>query len=200
MAAQLASGVSSRLATCALRGTGVACWPALRAFAVWPTIMRVSSSSSSSSSSSIDDSGSSPERPAKHVIPRHIVDVSHSRSSGPGGQNVNKVSTKVTLRMALAAAADFLPDDVLHRLREQQRTRLTKGDELVLQCDEERTQAANLKRAFARLQSYIDEASVTPKERLVQREMEPPERVKAQRRVEKRLQSVKKAMRRGGDD
>jgi len=162
--------------------------------------MRVSSSSSSSSSSSIDDSGSSPERPAKHVIPRHIVDVSHSRSSGPGGQNVNKVSTKVTLRMALAAAADFLPDDVLHRLREQQRTRLTKGDELVLQCDEERTQAANLKRAFARLQSYIDEASVTPKERLVQREMEPPERVKAQRRVEKRLQSVKKAMRRGGDD
>ena len=200
MAAQLASGVSSRLATCALRGTGVAGWPALRAIAVWPTIMRVSSSSSSSSSSSIDDSGSSPERPAKHVIPRHIVDVSHSRSSGPGGQNVNKVSTKVTLRMALAAAADFLPDDVLHRLREQQRTRLTKGDELVLQCDEERTQAANLKRAFARLQSYIDEASVTPKERLVQREMEPPERVKAQRRVEKRLQSVKKAMRRGGDD
>ena len=200
MAAQLASGVSSRLATCALRGTGVAGWPALRAFAVWPTIMRVSSSSSSSSSSSNDDSGSSPERPAKHVIPRHIVDVSHSRSSGPGGQNVNKVSTKVTLRMALAAAADFLPDDVLHRLREQQRTRLTKGDELVLQCDEERTQAANLKRAFARLQLYIDEASVTPKERLVQREMEPPERVKAQRRVEKRLQSVKKAMRRGGDD
>ena len=159
--------------------------------------MRVSSSSSSSSS---DDSGSSPERPAKHVIPRHIVDVSHSRSSGPGGQNVNKVSTKVTLRMALAAAADFLPDDVLRRLREQQRTRLTKGDELVLQCDEERTQAANLKRAFARLQSYIDEASVTPKERLVQREMEPPERVKAQRRAVKRLQSVKKAMRRGGDD
>ena len=197
MAAQFASGISSRLATCALRGTGVAGWPALRAFAVWPTSMRVSSSSSSSSS---DDSGSSPERPAKHVIPRHIVDVSHSRSSGPGGQNVNKVSTKVTLRMALAAAADFLPDDVLRRLREQQRTRLTKGDELVLQCDEERTQAANLKRAFARLQLYIDEASVTPKERLVQREMEPPERVKAQRRAEKRLQSVKKAMRRGGDD
>ena len=197
MAAQFASGISSRLATCALRGTGVAGWPALRAFAVWPTSMRVSSSSSSSSS---DDSGSSPERPAKHVIPRHIVDVSHSRSSGPGGQNVNKVSTKVTLRMALAAAADFLPDDVLRRLREQQRTRLTKGDELVLQCDEERTQAANLKRAFARLQLYIDEASVTPKERLVQREMEPPERVKAQRRAVKRLQSVKKAMRRGGDD
>ena len=53
MAAHFAAGVSSRLATCALRATGAAGWSALRAIAVWPTSIRVSSSSSSSSSMAI---------------------------------------------------------------------------------------------------------------------------------------------------
>ena len=133
----------------------------------------------------------------RHELPRHIVEVTHSRSSGAGGQNVNKVSTKVTLRMALVDAADFLPAEVLQRLREQQRARITKHDELVLQADEERTQSANLRRAFARLQSFVDEAAVVPKERLVS--LQPPERVKLQRRKEKRLHSAKKARRRGDE-
>eukprot|EP00322_Chrysochromulina_rotalis_P020873 CAMPEP_0115876026 /NCGR_PEP_ID=MMETSP0287-20121206/25428_1 /TAXON_ID=412157 /ORGANISM="Chrysochromulina rotalis, Strain UIO044" /LENGTH=179 /DNA_ID=CAMNT_0003331363 /DNA_START=13 /DNA_END=552 /DNA_ORIENTATION=- len=134
----------------------------------------------------------------KLTLPKHIVDVSHSRSSGAGGQNVNKVSTKVTLRLAMSDAADFLPNDVMERLREQQRTRITKADELVLQADEERTQGANLRRAFQRLQSFVDAAAVLPKERLVS--LEPPARVKEQRRREKRLHSAKKRTRRGGDD
>ena len=130
-------------------------------------------------------------------IPRHVVNVTHSRSSGAGGQNVNKVSTKVNLRFALTDAAVFLPEDVMARFREQQRTRITKADELLLSCDEERTQGSNLRRAFARLQEMVDEASVEPKERVVCEE--PPEWAKAKRRHDKRKHSQKKAMRRGDD-
>jgi protein subunit release factor B len=137
--------------------------------------------------------------PPKLTLPRHIVHVTHSRSSGSGGQNVNKVSTKVTLRVALDTAAPFLPPDVLGRLREHQRHRITKGDELVLQCDEERTQSHNLRRALARLQAMVDEAALIPKERVVS--LEPPAAVKEARRREKRRHAdKKKARRRSFDD
>ena len=106
-----------------------------------------------------------------HEVPRHLVAVTHSRSSGSGGQNVNKVATKVTLRLPLSEAASCLPADLVDRLREQQHWRVNKADELMVQCDEERTQGRNLKLAFARLQSMVDAASVVPKERVVSLEL-----------------------------
>lgn len=131
-------------------------------------------------------------------IPRHIVDVSHSRSSGAGGQNVNKVSTKVTLRVDLGRASAFVPFAALERLRDQQRTRVTSANELLLHCDEERSQSRNLKLAFERLQEMVDAAAVEPKERIVS--LEPPPAVKAARRCDKRQHSLKKAARRRGPD
>ena len=127
-------------------------------------------------------------------LPPSIVDVSHSRSSGPGGQHVNKVSTKVTLRLALSRAEPFLPADVMARLREQQRARITRSEELVIHADDERSQARNLKHAFARLQALVDAAAVRPKERIVS--LAPPERVKQARLREKRRHAAKKRGRR----
>ncbi|KAL1504514.1 hypothetical protein AB1Y20_010916 [Prymnesium parvum] len=131
-------------------------------------------------------------------IPRDLIDVSFVRSSGPGGQNVNKLSTKAVLRVDLARAAAHLPPDLLARLREQERARLTTGGELLLQCDEERSQQRNLKLALARLQAMVDRAAVVPKERVVSEE--PPERVKEARRREKRQHALKKKARRLSHD
>lgn len=129
---------------------------------------------------------------ARYEIPRHLVKVSHSRSSGAGGQNVNKVATKVTLRLALSDVDASLPDDVAARLREQQRHRVTKADELVLHCDEERTQNSNLRLAFARLQQLVDAASFVPKEHITRQDTEPPKRVKERRLKQKTLHAAKK--------
>ena len=133
---------------------------------------------------------------AKFEIPRHLVSVTHSRSSGSGGQNVNKVSTKVTLRVAMADKAPFLPADVLSRLREQQQHRITKGDELVLHCDEERTQGRNLKLAFERLQSLVDTAAFEPAEFIRRQDTEVPEGIQRVRKKQKQQKSAKKATRR----
>ena len=131
----------------------------------------------------------------RYEIPRHAVGVTHSRSSGPGGQNVNKVNTKVTLRLAMSDAAIYLPDDVAAKLREQQKNRINKDDELLLQCDEERTQALNLKKAFVRLQSLVDQASIVYNEYISRHDTPPPPRVKERRLQQKKQHSAKKSSR-----
>ena len=137
---------------------------------------------------------------ARFEIPHNLVAVSYSRSSGSGGQNVNKVSTKVTLRLRMADAAPVLPEAIFARFCEQQRHRLTKDNDLVLHCDEERTQSRNQKLVFQRLQSFVDDATWEPAEFLKRQDTEVPPGIKNVRKLQKKQHAVKKSGRRKSFD
>ena len=85
------------------------------------------------------------------------------RSSGPGGQNVNKVATAVELRFDVGAST--LPEDVKQRLRHLAGQRLIAGDILLIDSREHRTQAQNREAARTRLEGLIEQASRKPKRR-----------------------------------
>ena len=85
------------------------------------------------------------------------------RSSGPGGQNVNKVATAVELRFDVGAST--LPEDVKQRLRHLAGQRLVADDILLIDSREHRTQAQNREAARARLEALIEQASRKPKRR-----------------------------------
>ena len=87
------------------------------------------------------------------------------RSSGPGGQNVNKVSTAVELRFNLAANAS-IPPPAKARLVKLAGRRLTGEGVLILQADQFRTQEMNRSDARKRLIELIARAMIAPKPRI----------------------------------
>ncbi|KAG9755041.1 hypothetical protein KCU73_g5544, partial [Aureobasidium melanogenum] len=89
------------------------------------------------------------------TIPRSICDVSFSRSSGPGGQNVNKVNSKATLRLPLSALLPILPAVLRPAVS---RSRYSAKDDLVIQADDSRKQNENVHRCFVKLHEMIVQA------------------------------------------
>ena len=87
------------------------------------------------------------------------------RSSGPGGQNVNKVSTGVELRFEAERSPNLTPA-IKTRLRRIAGRRWTRDGTLVIQCDETRSQARNRAIARERLSDLIRQAQTKPKKRI----------------------------------
>jgi ribosome-associated protein len=112
------------------------------------------------------------------------------QSSGPGGQNVNKVSTAVQLRFDVAQSS--LPPEVRARLVRLAGRRLTKDGVLVLTARQYRLQQRNRDDVRQRLIEMLREATIAPKKRKATR----PSKASRERRLEgKKIQAQRKQMR-----
>lgn len=124
-------------------------------------------------------------------IPLDKVEFAFARSSGAGGQNVNKLNTKAEIRFHVDSA-DWLQTEVKARLHEYHGNKISKDGDIIVVCQEHRTQPQNKAVCVQRLQEMIAEASVEPKER--QQWQGIGDKGKAIRRVEKtKRASVKRA-------
>lgn len=130
------------------------------------------------------------------VIPKREFDFSFARSSGPGGQNVNKLSTKAVLRWR-PRESPSLPGEVAERLVTQCRNRVNDRGELVIASDRYRVQGRNISDCLARLRALILAAANPPRRRRPTRK---PRSANEARLKEKRKRSATKSQRRRPTD
>jgi ribosome-associated protein len=112
------------------------------------------------------------------------------RSSGPGGQNINKVATGVQLRFDVQASS--LPEEVKQRLHDLARSRITGQGVLIIEATQQRTQEQNRQEAVRRLIELVQQAAEPPKVRKATR---PSAAARRLRLEAKRRRSQKKQLR-----
>lgn len=120
------------------------------------------------------------------------LDYSFTRSSGPGGQNVNKTATKAELRVKIEDIAGLHPG-AANRLRAMAGQRLTNEDEVLITSDSHRSQLSNKHECLNRLRHLVNEAIKRPKRR---KKTKPTRASKRRRLKAKRELSEKKERRR----
>ncbi|REK12409.1 MAG: aminoacyl-tRNA hydrolase [Planctomycetota bacterium] len=125
-------------------------------------------------------------------IPESELETTFARSSGPGGQNVNKVNSKAMLRWR-ARTSEALPDDVRERFLARYRSRITTDGDIIVSSQRYRDQARNVDDARKKLCAMLASVAVPPKKRKPTK----PSRAAKQRRLEsKQAQARKKQLRR----
>ncbi|XP_046856697.1 peptidyl-tRNA hydrolase ICT1, mitochondrial-like [Xenia sp. Carnegie-2017] len=135
----------------------------------------------------------------KGPIPIENLTIKYSRSPGPGGQNVNKVNTKVDIRFHVMTA-DWIPLWIRKKLFIEEGSRINKDGEMVLQSSRFRDQKKNLNDVIARIERILQNVSAVPKETSEEKKNKINNMIRSQderRLKEKKFRSQRKSERSG---
>ena len=125
-------------------------------------------------------------------VPLREIEIRFVRSSGPGGQNVNKVSSKAVLRWDVGASRS-LPAGVRERFLARHSHRITREGEIVLASDRYRDQGRNAADCVAKLQALVAAVATPPRPRKATR----PSRAAQERRLDAKRRRAETKERRG---